>query len=643
MKDFSIHQSVNVSGFIFRRTGGALMFQLRWLWRNMESKRKYFILGVILSVTTMSMVVIIPKLSQLLVDDVINGGQVEKLVPILLAMCGVQLLRTVLRYIMVLFFEFSSQHLVMQVRNRIFSGLVNQELRFYDRNRTGDLITRVTGDIEYVRHTCAQIIYIFTDSISVMLAAIIFLSTMHIGMTLCMLVVAPIIGLLSFFYIRKIRALYGNMREKLSRLNTAAQENIAGNRVVKAFAREDYEIEQFDQRSQEFRKANLTAAYRWQMFSPVIDLLTQILTVIMVLAGGLFIIDGSLTYGELAAFSGLTWALANPMRNMGNILNDLQRFFTSADKVIEVFYAVPTIIDRHDCVDTTERIKGKISFDNVSFAYGKDIVLSSLNFTINPGETVAIMGPTGSGKTTLINLIARFYDVNEGRVLVDDIDVGMWKLSKLRGSIGLATQDVFLFSDTIDGNIAYGDPEMPENDVKKYASSAAASPFIEKMEEGYDTIVGERGVGLSGGQRQRIALARALAVRPPILILDDTTSAVDMETEHYIQSELEALDFPCTKIIIAQRISSVKDADRIMILKDRRLDIGTHESLLGKAGYYREICELQNVPNLPVLESAHAEKTVEPMLYEEKEEADRDFYAEKHPDQEAGKGAVTHG
>ena len=562
----------------------------------MTGKRKYLVMGLILSVVTMAMTVIIPKLSQVLVDDVIVGGMREKLVPLLIAMCGVQLVRTVLRYVMVLFMEFSSQHLIMNLRQKIFDNVINQEMRFFDKNRTGDLITRVTGDMEYVRHTCAQIVYTFTDSVSVLIAAIVFLSTMSVGLTLCMVAVTPVIAFLSFFYVKRIRPIYGDLREKLSSLNTAAQENIAGNRVVRAFAREDYEIDKFDQCSKDYRKANLVAAYKWQAFSPVIDLFCQILSVIMILAGGIFVINGSLTYGELTAFSGLTWALANPMRNMGNILNDIQRFFASADKVIEVFYSKPLIVDRYDCVDKAERLDGKIEFRDVSFAYGDRPVFDHLNFVIQPGETVAIMGPTGSGKTTLVNLICRFYDTTGGQVLIDGADVRMWKLSKLRGSIGLAAQDVFLFSDTIDGNVAYGNPDMPEEDVVKYAAAAAADPFIRKMEEG------ERGVGLSGGQRQRIALARALAIEPPILILDDTTSAVDMETEQFIQHQLRSLAFNATKIIVAQRISSVKDASRILILQDGRLDIGTHAELIQKPGYYREICELQNVPGLPPLD-----------------------------------------
>lgn len=576
------------------------MFQLRWIWKNMQGKRRFFVMGLILSVTTMSMMIIIPKLSQVLVDDVLKGGQTDKMFPVLLAMCGVQLLRTTLRYLMIICLEISSQHMIIRIRNHIFDNLVHQEIRFFDRNRTGDLITRVTGDIEYVRHTCAWIVYQFTDSVSVFVASIAFLATINLGLTLLMLSITPLIAVLSWRYIKRIRPIYAHLREKLSQLNTVAQENIAGYRVVRAFVREDYEIEKFSERSEQFRKANLTASYKWQFFSFVTNIISQSLTVIMILAGGLFIINGTLTYGELTAFSGLTWALSNPMRNFGVILNDLERFFASAEKVIEVYYAKPTIADRHDAVNISGNIKGKIEFKNVSFSYKKgQIVLDNVSFTIEPGETVAIMGPTGSGKTTIVNLLARLYDVDKGEILIDGINIRMYKLSTLRKSIGIAMQDVFLFSDTIDGNIAYGDPDMPEEDVFKYAQMAAADQFIRKMEESYNTIVGERGVGLSGGQRQRISLARALAVKPPILILDDTTSAVDMETEKYIQHQLNNnIDFDCTKIIIAQRISSVKNADKIMILENGKLDIGNHESLMRRNKYYREICELQNVPEL---------------------------------------------
>jgi ATP-binding cassette subfamily B protein len=300
--------------------------------------------------------------------------------------------------------------------------------------------------------------------------------------------------------------------------------------------------------------------------------------------------------GEFAAFSGLIWAIANPMRNLGSIMNEFQRFKAASAKVMEIYYSEPKIKDAPNAVDRPERFKGKVEFKDVSFKYedGKLPVLEHLSFTVEPGETLAIMGETGCGKTSLIHLIPRFYEATAGKVLVDGYDVRDLKLQQLRKNIGLATQEVLLYSDTIDGNIAYGDEHLPKNEVVKFARYSAASDFIAKMPEGYDTIIGERGVGLSGGQKQRISLARALAIRPAILILDDTTSAVDMETEKEIQESLKHLDFPCTKIIIAQRISTTKNADKIMVLKDGHIEeMGTHEELIKQHGYYWSIVNLQ--------------------------------------------------
>lgn len=388
--------------------------------------------------------------------------------------------------------------------------------------------------------------------------------------------------------------MYVDLREKLSRLNTLAEENISGNRVVKAFAREDHEIKRFDEKSREYSSSNKAAALKWMDFYPTIEITAQSLSVIQLVVCGIFAVTGRITVGEFTAFAGLIWTLANPMRNIGTIINDFQRFSASANKIIELYYGRTKVADREDAVDLTERVKGDIEFKNVSFSYGKTQVLHDINLTIKSGETVAIMGATGSGKTTLTELISRIYDVDGGEVLVDGHNVRMLKLNQLRSSIGVATQDVLLYSDTVEGNIAFGNVNMSKEEVEKCAEIADADSFIKKLSEGYETIVGERGVGLSGGQKQRIALARAVAVKPSILILDDTTSAVDLETETRIQENLRKLDFDCTKIIIAQRISSAKYADKIVILKDGTIsDIGTHDELIEREGYYKEVYELQ--------------------------------------------------
>ena len=580
-----------------------MMFQLKWIWQNLKGWRAMFIMGVVLSVFTSAISIVNPKLSQLLVDHVIVGVKnadgvvvhhTEMLFPILAAMVGVQLGISSLRYLMIALHEKASQNLLSRLRGKLYDNLQRQDMRFYDTYRTGDLMTRLTGDLDLVRYFVAWDVRNITDSITLFTATIIYFFTINWQLTLALAATAPFIFVVTYVFSRRIHPLFVNLREKLSQLNTAAQENISGNRVVKAFNREDHEIRQFQVKNGEYRETNLKIAYTWLTFSPVLETLAQSLTVITVLLGGILIIKGQLTYGELMAFSVLTWALANPMRLLGQILNDVHRFSASASKVIELYYARPGIRNRENVREKGEKIRGGIVFDHVAFRYGSEEVFRDLSFEIRPGETVGIMGPTGSGKTTIANLIARFYDVSSGSVRVDGVDVRDYPLCRLRASVGMATQDVFLFSDTIDGNIAYGDPEMPEEMVRKYARAADADGFIRETTDGYNTIIGERGVGLSGGQKQRLALARALAIRPPILILDDTTSAVDMETERLIQQNLSRLDFECTKIIIAQRVTSIQNADQIIMLGDHGIEeMGTHAQLLKKRGSYYDVYCLQ--------------------------------------------------
>lgn len=571
----------------------------------MKGYRGRYILAMTLTVICQSMYIITPMLSQQIVDNFITPDNAVELLQqntttflyMVGAMIGFTVLRSVIQYSSAMLYEVTSQAATYRIRKKLYENINLQDATFYDRYRTGDIMTRMSGDIDWVRHAVAWIIKAMLESVVLFTASVVYFFSIDTLMALCMLALTPVIFLITFFLKKKVKPLYAALRERLSELNTTAEENISGNRVVKAFAREDYEIEKFDKKSREYSAANKKAALTWLEFYPLIEITAQALSVVQLVVGGLFVINGRITIGEFTAFAGLIWTLANPMRNIGTIINDFQRFTASANKIIEIYYGRSKIADREDAVDIEGRIKGDISFRDVSFSYGNTEVLHNINLDIKAGETVAIMGETGSGKTTLTELIPRIYDVNGGQVLVDGKDVRMLKLKQLRGGIGVATQDVLLYSDTIDGNIAFGNTDMSEEEVVKCAEYADADNFVRKLSEGYETIVGERGVGLSGGQKQRIALARALAVKPSILILDDTTSAVDTETEKHIQNSLRNLDFPCTKIIIAQRISSTKDADKIVILKNGTIaDIGTHEELINREGYYKEVYELQCCP-----------------------------------------------
>lgn len=578
------------------------MFELKWLWQNLEGNRARYILALCLSVAGSSLMIANPYIGQQIVDTFISGDNAiqnltdkrELLIVLCLAMIGFTLLRSGVAYVTTMQYERASQNMLYDVRIYLYNKIQGQDMHYYDHNRTGDLMTKMTGDLDMVRHSLSWIIKTIIESLTIFLVAIIYFFSIDVQLTLWLLILAPAIFVVAFLFAKRVRPMYVDLRERLSQLNTTTQENIAGNRVVKAFAREDYEVEKFTEKNVNYSQANKKAALVWLDYFPYLETLAQAFGVTLLLVGGLFVMNGRITFGEFAAFSSLVWAIANPMRNIGIIINDFQRFFASLSKIIEVYYAKPDIVNEHKL--TEQRLyEGSIEFDHVSFKYGGVQVLHDVSFTINSGETIAIMGSTGSGKTTLINLIPRFYDVSEGRVLVDGKDVRKLELDELRGNIGIATQDVLLFSDTIDGNIAFGNPDLSEEDTIHNARLAAAHDFILKMPDGYDTIVGERGVGLSGGQKQRIALARALAVHRPILILDDTTSAVDLETEEHIQKSLRELDYTCTKIIIAQRVSTTAQADRILILDNGRLvEEGSHKELLAKRGYYYDVFMLQN-------------------------------------------------
>ncbi len=579
------------------------MFLIKWLWKNMKGDRAVYSTALFLTVICQSMYIITPSIIQRITDTYLVGPEAaenlrtgtDHLVFLLIIMVGFTLLRAVIQYTANMCYEHASQGIIYRIRKVLFDKIETQSAAFYDIYRTGDIMTRVTGDLEMVRHSIAWIIKVTLECIVLYSATMVFFFSIDWLMALCMIALTPVILLITRSFKNVVGPYYVDLREKMSDLNTCAEENISGNRVVKAFAREEEEIKKFDKKNKDYNEANKKAAFTWLKYFPGLEITAQSLSVVCLVFGGLFVIWGRITLGEYAAFAGLVWTLSNPMRTLGNIINDYQRFTASANKIIELYYAHPTILDREDAKDKPERFEGKIEFRNVSFSYGKKEVLKDISFTVNPGETVAIMGATGTGKTTLVELIPRIYDVNEGMVLVDDTDVRRLKLKQLRGAIGIAAQDVLLYSDTIEGNISFGNIDLPEDEVEKYAKAADAHNFILHTSDGYDTIIGERGVGLSGGQKQRISLARALAVKPSILILDDTTSAVDLETERNIQTALRNLDFPCTKIIIAQRISSAKDADKIIVLgKDGRIEeIGTHSELIEKDGYYRQVYELQ--------------------------------------------------
>lgn len=578
--------------------------KLRWLWDNMKGYRLIYAVGILGTVLYNAMQLIVPHVTQMIIDTFLTGEDAAKnlqtketlLYQLIIAMIVLTLIRTVIVYLVCMDVEHVSQKVLYRVRTKLFDKIEHQDMTFYAKYRTGDLMTRVTGDLDAVRHMVSWVIRTIVESFALWIATAIYFIYIDWLLALSLLIISPLILLIIRLFKNKVAPRHRMLREKLAEMNTVAQENISGNRVVKAFAREDYEINKFHECNKEYAKTNQLTAMTWLTYYPYIETFANLMPVVLLVVGGFFIMSGRISMGEYVAFSGLIWAITNPMRTLGNIMNEFQRFSAASEKVMEIYFSEPHIVDAEDAMDKPERFAGKVEFKNVSFQYadGKLPVLKNISFVANPGETVAIMGETGCGKTSLIQLIPRFFEPTEGEVLVDDVNVNRLKLTQLRKNIGLATQDVLLYSDTIDGNIAFGDSHLKQEEVVKFAKYSAADDFISKMPEGYDTIIGERGVGLSGGQKQRISLARALAVKPSILILDDTTSAVDLETEKQIQHSLNELDFPCTKIIIAQRISTTKNADQILVIQDGMIsEAGTHQELIAKKGYYYSLVKLQ--------------------------------------------------
>jgi len=570
------------------------MSQIQWVWNYMKGRRAFFVAGMVIQAVSVVMWIINPMLSQRLIDDVLLPQNTEPLITILIVMFVVQITRLSLRYLVVVLVEKASTRVMTDVRRDMYEMVQGQDFRFLARFPTGNLMTRMTQDLDRLRHTVAWVSLATVDAIVLFVSVFTFFMILNWQLALCLVAVTPFITFVSHRFMRRLRPRFLLLRQKLTQLGTVVTENIGGNRVVKAFAREEYEKEHFEKFNAEFRDTSYGNALIIAKYQPMLDTASQLLVVITLVVGGYFLIRGWLTPGQYLAFSSLTWALANPLRMLGPLLADIERYTSAGEMIREVVEAPPGIGDSADAVELAGRPAGKIEFRDVSLSINGSPILENISFTAEPGSTIGILGSTGAGKTSLVNLLARFYEPDGGQVLLDGTDISRYTLSSLRRNLGIAMQEVFLFSDSVQGNISYGNPDMDDENIRRRATQADADGFINGMSDGYDTLVGERGVGLSGGQRQRIALARALAVKPAVLVLDDTTSAVDGETEQFIQEQLRSLDFPCTKIVIAQRISSFRGADLILVMdKGRIIERGTHNELMALRGFYHYIWSLQ--------------------------------------------------
>lgn len=562
------------------------MTPVKWVYSFLKKYKLKMALGLLMTTGIAMLTIVSPYISGVIVDEVIGAGNTGLLSVMVGCLIGVTVLKGVLRYSSQVVFEICSQGVLYSMRDRVYRKLLQEDFSFYNKNRTGDLMSRQTGDMDAIRHFIAYVIYSVYENILLLSFALLMIFTVNVKLALCMLVVLPFTALTTYSQSKRVRPAFQKIRLQFSSLNTFVQENISGNRVVKAFAREDFEIEKFNRENDGYRDAELSASASWKKYIPIFEFLSNILTVVLMLYGGYMVIQGEITMGDMVKVNGYLWMLTVPLRMAGWWINDIHRFTTSAEKIYATYSQEP---DVKEPVRPVERkhFDGDVEFRHVSYHAEDADIITDINFRVKKGQTVGIIGSTGSGKSTVMNLLCRFYDTSKGEILVDGVNVKDLDLYDLRDNIGMAMQDVFLFSDTIEGNIAYGRPNCSFEEVKKAAKMADANLFIQKMPEGYDTIVGERGVGLSGGQKQRISLARAHLKDPAILILDDTTSAVDMETESYIQKQLKSIEKDCTIFIIAYRISSIKDADLILVMdRGRIVEQGTHEQLVAAGGYY---------------------------------------------------------
>ena len=533
------------------------------------------------------------------IDDGIRPGKLGVIFLIVGLMVGVALVQGIFQFLQGYLAERASQGVAYDLRDGLFAKIERLSFSYYDKVETGQIVTRLTNDVEQIRTFTGSGVVQLGNALVMFLGTTVLLFYLNWRLAFIALAIVPVVGVLLGRFVGKVGPMFRLVQQALGRLNTVLQEDLSGVRVIRAFAREDYETQRYREANQNLLDRNLRTVRTFSNNFPFVFLFANLGTLLIVLFGGLQVIGGSLSIGELVAFNSLLGFMIFPILTIGFLSASISRAGASAQRVFEILDA-PMDVQNSPDAKPLPPIRCRVEFDSVSFRYPgteRDI-LSNVSFAAEPGQTVAVLGTTGSGKSTLVNLLPRFYDVTGGSVRLDGHDVRDVTLSSLRRQIGIVLQETRLFSGTMRDNIAFGKPEATDEEVTEAARAAQADGFVSALPEGYATVIGERGLGLSGGQRQRVAIARALLVEPQLLILDDSTSAVDAETEAAIQETLDRLmrERSRTVFVIAQRVSTVRDADLILILDDGRIAAsGTHEQLLQESELYNEILGSQLV------------------------------------------------
>lgn len=569
---------------------------LRQLQGFFWEKRSYLFLSMLCLAIATALGLVYPHLLKVLIDDAIkleNYGIVPQLA---LTVLGVVILKAFMQFLHGFFGGRLGNYLAYALRNACYEKLQFLSFRYYDTARTGDLMSRLTGDLEAIRMFIGFGFAQLLNLVLMVTFGSIMMFTISWKLTLVTLVAMPFLVVAALKFESKIHPAFQEMRLALSSLTTAVQENITGVRTVKSFAREPHEVEKFSERNERYKTNQIFASSLWARYFPMMELFANISVVILLAVGGAMVIQGSMTVGELAAFFTLIWYIIGPLWGIGFHINNYTQSKASGERVLELLNQPIDVEDRERAVDLVpSEVKGHVVFDNVTFAYGnKMAAVKDINLDARPGSVIGLLGGTGSGKSTIIQLLMHAYNVNQGSIKLDGMNINDIKIRSLRSQIATVFQETFLFSSSIRNNISYGMKDVSMEDIIRVAKLAKAHDFIMEMKDGYDTIVGERGMGLSGGQKQRIAIARALLKDPKILILDDATSAVDMETEHEIQSGFQEVMNGRTTFIIAHRISSLRHADEILVLDEGRVvQRGKHNDLIAVPGPYQDVYKIQ--------------------------------------------------
>ncbi|KYD14392.1 hypothetical protein B4135_2819 [Caldibacillus debilis] len=567
--------------------------------------KKYFYLSTVFLIFVTAITLIYPVILQITIDEVVRKGKYQYIPYLSIGFVLIMAVKGIMTYIQQYCGDLFGISAVYRLRNALYKKLQYLPFRFYDNAKTGDLMSRLTADVEGIRfflsYGIAELIR-FLLLVGTSIAIMLYYSVPLTAVTVLSL---PFLLVAVRKFDRAVHPAFRAVRKSFGRLNTKVQENISGIHTVKALSKEDFEIERFDEFNTDFREKNIFNANIWAKYFPLMEFIGNLSVVLLLSYGGLMVINGRLQPGELVAFYSLVGFLIFPIMNLGFIINMFSQAKASGERLLEILEEPEDIREKPDAVRNV-RFRGEVEFRGVTMKYTGDNqeAVEDISFHVRPGQIIGLIGPTGSGKTTITQLLARFYEPQKGEVLIDGRNIKDYSLYTLRSQIGYVPQESFLFSSTIKANIAYGRPDATMEEIIEAAKRAQAHDFIMELPDGYDTVLGERGLGLSGGQKQRIAIARAICMNPSILILDDATSAVDMETEFAIQKALREVMKGRTTFIIAHRISSLKHADEILVLENGRIvERGTHEFLLQNGGLYRRIYDIQYRDQAAVLQT----------------------------------------